>query len=142
MANTLNNTLNKIGDAVEAILSGGKNKGFEKNPQINSQGQTCLERFGMEARNAHLMRNEWKRDLQYTKLLVDAEYLIQTEFKVSSYEDRLREQEDARMQREAERNKTKIEKLQAKKDKIDAKIANLEQTASDRKYPKETRKKS
>ena len=73
---------------------------------------------------------------------VDAEYLIQTEFKVSSYEDRLREQEDARMQREAERNKTKIEKLQAKKDKIDAQIANLEQTASDRKYPKETRKKS
>lgn len=142
MANTLNNTLNKIGDAVEAILSGGKNKGFEKNTQINSQGQTCLERFGMEARNAHLMRNEWKRDLQYTKLLVDAEYLIQTEFKVSSYEDRIREQEDARMQREAERNKTKIEKLQAKKDKIDAQIANLEQTASDRKYPKETRKKS
>ena len=142
MANTLNNTLNKVGDAVEAILSGGKNKGFEKNTQINSQGQTCLERFGMEARNAHLMRNEWKRDLQYTKLLVDAEYLIQTEFKVSSYEDRLREQEDARMQREAERNKTKIEKLQAKKDKIDAQIANLEQTASDRKYPKETRKKS
>jgi hypothetical protein len=142
MANTLNNTLNKIGDAVEAILSGGKNKGFEKNTQINSQGQTCLERFGMEARSAHLMRNEWKRDLQYTKLLVDAEYLIQTEFKVSSYEDRLREQEDARMQREAEINKTKIEKLQAKKDKIDAQIANLEQTASDRKYPKETRKKS
>ena len=142
MANTLNNTLNKVGDAVEAILSGGKNKGFEKNTQINSQGQTCLERFGMEARNAHLMRNEWKRDLQYTKLLVDAEYLIQTEFKVSSYEDRLREQEDARMQREAERNKTKIEKLQAKKDKIDAQIANLEQIASDRKYPKETRKKS
>jgi hypothetical protein len=142
MANTLNNTLNKVGDAAEAILSGGKNKGFEKNTQINSQGQTCLERFGMEARNTHLMRNEWKRDLQYTKLLVDAEYLIQTEFKVSSYEDRLREQEDARMQREAERNKTKIEKLQAKKDKIDAQIANLEQTASDRKYPKETRKKS
>ena len=142
MANTLNNTLNKIGDAVEAILSGGKNKGFEKNTQINSQGQTCLERFGMEARNAHLMRNEWRKDLQYTKPLVDAEYLIQTEFKVSSYEDRLREQEDARMQREAERSKSKIEKLQANKDKIDAQIANLEQTASDRKYPKETRKKS
>ena len=142
MANTLNNTLNKIGDAVEAILSGGKNKGFEKNTQINSQGQTCLERFGMEARSAHLMRNEWRKDLQYTKPLVDAEYLIQTEFKVSSYEDRLREQEDARMQREAERSKSKIEKLQAKKDKIDAQIANLEQTASDRKYPKETRKKS
>ena len=120
MANTLNNTLNKIGDAVEAILSGGKNKGFEKNPQINSQGQTCLERFGMEARNAHLMRNEWKRDLQYTKLLVDAEYLIQTEFKVSSYEDRLKEQAEAKAERDARKAEKQAEK-KAKKAEKDAK---------------------
>lgn len=142
MANTLNNTLNKVGDAIEAIMGGAKKSTPYNDPNRVYTGQTCLERFGMEARSAHLMRNEWKRDLQYTKLLVDAEYLIQTEFKVSSYEDRLREQEDARMQREAERNKTKIEKLQAKKNKIDAQIASLEQTASDRKYAKETRKRS
>ncbi len=142
MANTLNNTLNKIGDAIEAIMGGAKKSTPHNDPNRVYTGQTCLERFGMEARNAHLMRNEWKRDLQYTKLLVDAEYLIQTEFKVSSYEDRLREQEDARMQREAERNKTKIEKLQAKKNKIDAQIASLEQTASDRKCSKETGKRS
>lgn len=142
MANTLNNTLNKVGDAIEAVMGGAKKSTPYNDPNRVYTGQTCLERFGMEARSAHLMRNEWKRDLQYTKLLVDAEYLIQTEFKVSSYEDRLKEQEDARMQREAERNKTKIEKLQAKKDRIDAQIVNLEQTASDRKYPKETRKKS
>ena len=142
MANTLNNTLNKVGDAIEAVIGGAKKSTPYNDPNRVYTGQTCLERFGMEARSAHLMRNEWKRDLQYTKLLVDAEYLIQTEFKVSSYEDRLREQEDARMQREAERNKTKIEKLQAKKDKIDTQIANLEQAASDRKYPKETRKRS
>mgnify|MGYP003479521344 FL=1 len=142
MANTLNNTLNKIGDAIEAIMGGAKKSTPYNDPNRVYTGQTCLERFGMEARSAHLMRNEWKRDLQYTKPLVDAEYLIQTEFKVSSYEDRLREQEDARMQREAERNKTKIEKLQAKKNKIDAQIASLEQTASDRKYAKETGKRS
>lgn len=142
MANTLNNTLNKVGDAIEAIMGGAKKSTPYNDPNRVYTGQTCLERFGMEARSAHLMRNEWKRDLQYTKLLVDAEYLIQTEFKVSSYEDRLREQEDARMQREAERNKTKIEKLQAKKNKIDAQIASLEQTASDRKYAKETGKRS
>lgn len=142
MANTLNNTLNKVGDAIEAVIGGAKKSTPYNDPNRVYTGQTCLERFGMEARSAHLMRNEWKRDLQYTKLLVDAEYLIQTEFKVSSYEYRLREQEDARMQREAERNKTKIEKLQAKKDKIDTQIANLEQAASDRKYPKETRKRS
>ena len=142
MANTLNNTLNKVGDAIEAVMGGTKKSTPYNDPNHVYTGQTCLERFGMEARSAHLMRNEWKRDLQYTKLLVDAEYLIQTEFKVSSYEDRLREQEDARMQREAERNKTKIEKLQAKKNKIDAQIASLEQTASDRKYRKETGKRS
>lgn len=120
MANTLNNILNKVGDAIEAVMGGAKKSTPYNDPNRVYTGQTCLERFGMEARSAHLMRNEWKRDLQYTKPLVDAEYLIQTEFKVSSYEDRLREQEDARMQREAERNKTKIEKLQAKKNKIDA----------------------
>lgn len=142
MANTLNNILNKVGDAIEAVMGGAKKSTPYNDPNRVYTGQTCLERFGMEARSAHLMRNEWKRDLQYTKPLVDAEYLIQTEFKVSSYEDRLREQEDARMQREAERNKTKIEKLQAKKNKIDAQIASLEQTASDRKYAKETGKRS
>ena len=142
MANTLNNILNKVGDAIEAVMGGAKKSTPYNDPNRVYTGQTCLERFGTEARSAHLMRNEWKRDLQYTKPLVDAEYLIQTEFKVSSYEDRLREQEDARMQREAERNKTKIEKLQAKKNKIDAQIASLEQTASDRKYAKETMKRS
>lgn len=136
------NILNKVGDVIEAVMGGAKKSTPYNDPNRVYTGQTCLERLGMEARSAHLMRNEWKRDLQYTKLLVDAEYLIQTEFKVSSYEDRLREQEDARMQREAERNKTKIEKLQAKKNKIDAQIASLEQTASDRKYTKETMKRS
>ena len=121
MANTLNNTINKIGDAVEAILSGGKNKGFEKNTQINSQGQTCLERFGMEARNTQLLRNEWRKDLQYTKPLVDAEYLIQTEFKVSSYEDRLTEQSRADSNRQAEK-KTKKAERDAKKDKNAASV--------------------
>lgn len=140
MANTLENTLNKVGNAIEAVM--GTTHPHTYNVNVNTVGQTCLERIGREARAEHLMRNEWRKDLGYSKVLVDAEYMIQTEFKVSSYEDRLREQEDARMQREAERNKTKIEKLQAKKDKIDAQIANLEQTASDRKYPKETRKKS
>ena len=87
MANTLNNTLNKVGDAIEAVMGGAKKSTPYNDPNRVYTGQTCLERFGMEARSAHLMRNEWKRDLQYTKLLVDAEYLIQTEFKVSSYED-------------------------------------------------------
>ena len=70
------------------------------------------------------MRNEWKRDLQYTKLLVDAEYLIQTEFKVSSYEDRLREQATAADKKAAEREAKKMAKIQAKKEKNEAKKKN------------------
>ena len=116
MANTLNNTLDKVGNAIESVLSVGKNKGFEKNPQINSQGQTCLERFGMEARNEHLLRNEWKKDLQYSKLLVDAEYNIQTEFKVSSYEDNLIEST----------KQQNVDDLRKQKEKLDKKIAIME----------------
>lgn len=42
-----------------------------------------LERIGMEARKETLSRNEWRKDSEYTKALVQAEYLIQHEFKVS-----------------------------------------------------------
>ena len=127
MANTLNNTLDKVGNAIESVLSVGKNKGFEKNPQINSQGQTCLERFGMEARNEHLLRNEWKKDLQYTKLLVEAEYNIQTEFKVSSYEDKLIEST----------KQQNVDDLRKQKEKIEKKIARIESNTK----PNETLKK-
>ena len=147
MANTLNNTLNKVGDAIEAVMGGAKKSTPYNDPNRVYTGQTCLERFGMEARSAHLMRNEWKRDLQYTKLLVDAEYLIQTEFKVSSYEDRLKEQAESKAQKQKELSEKEIKKIEkkidkAKKNKIDAQIASLEQTASDRKYAKETGKRS
>lgn len=120
MANTLNNTLNKVGDAIEAVMGGAKKSTPYNDPNRVYTGQTCLERFGMEARSAHLMRNEWKRDLQYTKLLVDAEYLIQTEFKVSSYEDRLKEQAEAKAERDARKAEKQAEK-KAKKAEKDAK---------------------
>lgn len=121
MANTLNNTLNKIGDAIESVL-GTKKTAPHNDPNRVYTGQTCLERFGMEARNTHLLRNEWKRDLQYTKTLVDAEYLIQTEFKVSSYEDRLKEQAEAKAERDARKAEKQAEK-KAKKAEKDAKKA-------------------
>lgn len=120
MANTLNNTLNKVGDAIEAVMGGAKKSTPYNDPNRVYTGQTCLERFGMEARSAHLMRNEWKRDLQYTKTLVDAEYLIQTEFKVSSYEDRLKEQAEAKVERDARKAEKQAEK-KAKKAEKDAK---------------------
>ena len=137
MANTLNNTLNKVGDAIEAVMGGAKKSTPYNDPNRVYTGQTCLERFGMEARSAHLMRNEWKKDLQYTKLLVDAEYLIQTEFKVSSYEDRLREQEDAKVQKQKELSEKEIKKIEKKRDKAKEKYDNYSKILEERQQPKE-----
>ena len=137
MANTLNNTLNKVGDAIEAVM-GGTKKSTPYNDQNHVYtGQTCLERFGMEARSAHLMRNEWKRDLQYTKLLVDAEYLIQTEFKVSSYEDRLKEQAESKAQKQKELSEKEIKKIEKKRDKAKEKYDNYSKILEERQKPKE-----
>ena len=137
MANKLNNTLNKIGDAIEAIMGGAKKSTPHNDPNRVYTGQTCLERFGMEARNAHLMRNEWKRDLQYTKLLVDAEYLIQTEFKVSSYEDRLKEQAESKAQKQKELSEKEIKKIEKKRDKAKEKYDNYSKILEERQQPKE-----
>ena len=137
MANTLSNTLNKVGDAIEAVMGGAKKSTPYNDPNRVYTGQTCLERFGMEARSAHLMRNEWKRDLQYTKLLVDAEYLIQTEFKVSSYEDRLKEQAESKAQKQKELSEKEIKKIEKKRDKAKKKYDNYSKILEERKQPKE-----
>ena len=137
MANTLNNTLNKVGDAIEAVMGGAKKSTPHNDQNRVYTGQTCLERFGMEARSAHLMRNEWKRDLQYTKLLVDAEYLIQTEFKVSSYEDRLKEQAESKAQKQKELSEKEIKKIEKKRDKAKEKYDNYSKILEERKQPKE-----
>lgn len=137
MANTLNNTLNKVGDAIEAVMGGAKKSTPYNDPNRVYTGQTCLERFGMEARSAHLMRNEWKRDLQYTKLLVDAEYLIQTEFKVSSYEDRLKEQAESKTKKQKELSEKEIKKIEKKRDKAKEKYDNYSKILEERQQPKE-----
>lgn len=137
MANTLTNTLNKVGDAIEAIMGGAKKSTPYNDPNRIYTGQTCLERFGMEARSAHLMRNEWKRDLQYTKLLVDAEYLIQTEFKVSSYEDRLKEQAESKTQKQKELSEKEIKKIEKKRDKAKEKYDNYSKILEERQQSKE-----
>ena len=137
MANTLTNTLNKVGDAIEAVMGGAKKSTPYNDPNRVYTGQTCLERFGMEARSAHLMRNEWKRDLQYTKLLVDAEYLIQTEFKVSSYEDRLKEQAESKAQKQKELSEKEIKKIEKKRDKAKEKYDNYSKILEERQQSKE-----
>ena len=137
MANTLNNTLNKVGDAIEAVIGGAKKSTPYNDPNRVNTGKNYIKRFGMENRSAHIMRNEWKRDLQYTKLLVDAEYLIQTEFKVSSYEDRLKEQAESKAQKQKELSEKEIKKIEKKRDKAKEKYDNYSKILEERKQPKE-----
>ena len=87
MANTYQNTLNKVGGLIEDIL-GTNTSAYSNNAIGNKAGQTCLEKVGIEARAEHLVRNEWrKNDIEYTRALVLAEYAIQNEFKVASSDE-------------------------------------------------------
>ena len=86
MANTYQNTLNKVGNLVEDIL--GTNVDNTNTQIRNRNGQTCLEKIGFESRAEHLIRNEWrKNDIEYTRALVLAEYAVQNEFKISSSDE-------------------------------------------------------
>jgi hypothetical protein len=86
MANTYQNTLNKVGNLIEDIL--GTNVDNTNTHIRNKNGQTCLEKIGIEARAEHIIRNEWrKNDIEYTRALVLAEYAVQNEFKISSSDE-------------------------------------------------------
>lgn len=125
MANTIDNTFKKIGNTIENIMGGKKPQQPSSNVSISGK-QTCLERFGIEARNEHLYRNEWKIDLQYTKALVDAEYAVQNEFPVGSTDQSVQDQMEAAKKKEEKVNKTKLDKLREKRDKLNTKIETLE----------------
>ena len=121
---TVNSTINKVGSTIEALF-GGKPK--PQQPISNSNGgkQTCLERFGIEARGYHLLRNEWRKDLAYSKPLVDGEYMIQNEFPVGTTDSDVATQAQEAAEKEAKANQTKLDKLKAKRDKIDKQIETL-----------------
>lgn len=125
MANTIDNTFKKIGNTIENIMGGKKPQQPSSNVSISGK-QTCLERFGIEARNEHLYRNEWKVDLQYTKALVDAEYAVQNEFPVGSTDQSVQDQMEAAKKKEEKANKIKLDKLREKRDKLNTKIETLE----------------
>lgn len=112
MANTVENTLNKIGNTIENIF--GTNN--TKQVVVNTNGKSSnLEMFGMQARQSHLMRNEWKKDLQYTRQLVNAEYMIQTEFKINGGSEPPTEQQTTS---KIDKIDNKIKKLEERKQKL------------------------
>ena len=121
---TVNSTINKVGSTIE-VLFGGKPKPQQPVPSNNGGKQTCLERFGIEARGYHLLRNEWRKDLEYSKPLVDAEYMIQNEFPVGTSDADVATQAQEAAEKETKANMSKLEKLRAKRDKIDKQIETL-----------------
>lgn len=79
MANDkVQSVLNKIANTAEMIF------GSSSTSAKATSGQTQLEMYGREARNAHTKRNSWSKDTEYTKMLVSSEYTVQTEFKVGN----------------------------------------------------------
>ena len=125
MANTIDNTFKKIGNTIENILGGGKIQQPSSNASIGGK-QTCLEKFGIEARKEHISRNDWRTDFQYTKTLVDSEYMVQNEFPVGSTNQSVQDQMEAAKKKEEKANKTKLDKLREKRDKLNTKIETLE----------------
>ena len=123
MATAIENTLNRVGNAIQSLFN-GKDEPAVPNTNANT-GQTCLEITGMRQRELHLRQNTWRRnDIEYSKPLIDAEYNIQTEFKISSTDDLLQEQKEKQEEREAKaaakkeaKRKKKEEKLKKKEEK-------------------------
>ena len=116
MATAIEKTLDRVGNAIQSLFNG------KDEPTVNTSnvytGQTCLEITGIRQRELHIRQNTWRRnDIEYSKPLIDAEYNIQTEFKVSSTDDLLQEQkereEKAAAKKEAKRKKK--EEKEAKK---------------------------
>ena len=85
-------TADKLGTALENFFN--RNTQSSTSNTYVSTGQTCLEKAGMEARKTHLMRNEWRKDLVYSKPLVLEEYMIQTEFLIDTTNVTVEEQRE------------------------------------------------
>ena len=114
MANTVENTFDKIGNTLENIFgtASGAKQSQTNDGSVNSSN---LEMYGMQARQYHLNRNEWRKDLQYTRALVNAEYNIQTEFKINGGSEPPTEQQTTS---KIDKIDKKIKKLEEKKQKL------------------------
>jgi hypothetical protein len=120
MATAIEKTLDRVGNAIQSLFNG------KDEPTVNTSnvytGQTCLEITGIRQRELHIRQNTWRRnDIEYSKPLIDAEYNIQTEFKVSSTDDLLQEQKEKQEEREAKAAAKKEAKRKKKEEKEEKK---------------------
>jgi hypothetical protein len=125
MPSPLERTINKVADSIEELF----NRGNVTPPIVtelslrNGGKQTCLEKYGIRLRAEHIEQNTWrKNDIEYSKPLIDAEYMIQTEFKVGSTDETVEEQYSNTVKREEESKAKATKKVENKKKEREEKI--------------------
>lgn len=123
MAKSLKEISQNVGKSIENILGSMKPTADDNNVPIyiNPNGsQTRLEKCGFEARAELLMMNPWVRNyLEYSKALVDAEYMVQSEFDVGSTKEL--ETEKSKEEERAKKEQEKADKKAQKQKKAEEK---------------------
>ena len=135
MPSPIERTLSNVAGAIEELFNGGK-----VTPPIvtelslkNGGNQTCLEKYGIRLRAEHIEQNMWrKNDIEYSKPLIDAEYMIQTEFKVGSTDETVEEQHSNTVKREEESKAKAAKKAEKKRKKKEEKLKKEAEKASGR----------
>ena len=121
------NFVQRVGDTLEAMINGRKAAESSQGGHQNQTGeQSNLEKIGFAMRKDHLVRNEWgKATVEYTKQLVESEYLIQNEFLIGGSMDEVREEQEIAKKKEEDAISKKLEKLKKKRQNLDDRITNL-----------------
>ncbi len=122
------NFVQRVGDTLETMFGTRKNEITTQTGTYKQTGdQSNLEKIGFQMRKDHLLRNEWgKETVEYTKQLVESEYLIQNEFLIGGSMDDVREEQEIAKKKEEDATNRKLEKLKKKRQNLDDRITNLE----------------
>lgn len=122
------NFIQRVGDTLETMFGTRKNEVTTQTGTYKQTGdQSNLEKIGFQMRKDHLLRNEWgKETVEYTKQLVESEYLIQNEFLIGGSMDDVREEQEVAKKKEEDATSKKLEKLKKKRQNLDDRITNLE----------------
>lgn len=122
------NFVQRVGDTLETMFGTRKNEITTQTGTYKQTGdQSNLEKIGFQMRKEHLLRNEWgKETVEYTKQLVESEYLIQNEFLIGGSMDDVREEQEVAKKKEEDATSKKLEKLKKKRQNLDDRITNLE----------------
>lgn len=133
--------LDKIGQGivnfskhVEDVVGGGDDANSTSRSGYQgpsgSKGQTCLEAYGIIMRNNTLRANPWGRDFYYSKALIDAEYMVESEYEVTTVSSEVTDSDKVESFDIWKANKEKdIERLRNQIDKLNDKASQAKASA-------------